>query len=119
MAKAPENPPNMESVMEWFELHSIGGKKAVIEQLQARLDEAIEARRAELEAELADLGGGRNRARRPASAPKAEGDKRSDVKVQYRGPNGEEYSGRGAMPKWAKALGINDKAGLEPYRVKE
>ena len=39
------------------------------------------------------------------------------VAVQFRGPNGEEYSGRGAIPRWARDLGVNDRAGLEKYRV--
>ena len=38
------------------------------------------------------------------------------IAVQFRGPNGEEYSGRGAIPRWARALGVNDRAGLEKYR---
>src|SRR5690349_18452249 len=40
------------------------------------------------------------------------------VPAQFRGPNGEEYSGRGAIPKWARSLGVNDRAGLEKYRIK-
>jgi len=39
------------------------------------------------------------------------------VAVQFRGPNGEEYSGRGAIPKWARDLGVSERAGLERFRV--
>ena len=39
------------------------------------------------------------------------------IAAQFRGPDGQEYSGRGAIPKWAKELGVNDRAGLEKYRI--
>ena len=39
------------------------------------------------------------------------------VAVQFRGPTGDEYSGRGAIPRWARDLGVNDRAGLEKYRI--
>ena len=42
---------------------------------------------------------------------------RRKIAAQFRSPNGEEYSGRGAIPRWARDLGVNDRAGLEKYRV--
>src|SRR3954470_10349125 len=39
------------------------------------------------------------------------------VAAQFRSPNGQEYSGRGAIPKWARELGVIDRAGLEEYRI--
>ncbi len=39
------------------------------------------------------------------------------IAAQFRGPNGEGYSGRGAIPRWARDLGVNDRAGLEKYRL--
>ena len=88
--------------------------------LTALHNTAKEAKRAELMAQLEALGGVPAPAKR-TRMPKevAEGDARLVVKPIYRGPNGEAYSGRGAMPKWAKALGITDKAGLEQYRIKD
>ncbi len=40
------------------------------------------------------------------------------VAAQFRGPHGQEYSGRGAIPKWARELGVDDRAGLEKYRIR-
>lgn len=40
------------------------------------------------------------------------------IAAQFRGPNGEEYSGRGAIPRWARDLGVCDRAGLEKYRIR-
>ena len=104
MAKSPE-----------YDAMSIDELKAIQSAVQAALDAKVEARRAELMQELALLGG----APKPAAKPKADSDARAVVKPLYRGPNGEEYSGRGALPKWAKALGVEDRAGLEQYRIKE
>jgi DNA-binding protein H-NS len=96
-----------------------------LRELQSKVTDALEAkeaiRRRELLAELEELGGVPIAKPTRTRAPKEvqEGDARLVVKSVYRGPNGEEWSSRGAMPKWAKALGITDKAGLEPYRIKE
>jgi len=99
-----------------------------INELQELLDtvsEALEAkkdvRRLELLAELEKLGGVPATPRR-GRTPTAIGEpspQRASPKVQFRGPNGEEWSGRGAMPRWCRELGITDKAGLEQYRVTE
>jgi hypothetical protein len=42
---------------------------------------------------------------------------RAAPKALYRSPEGVEYSGRGALPRWAKDLGITSKEGLEPYKI--
>ena len=39
------------------------------------------------------------------------------VAAQFRGPNGQEYSGRGAIPKWARDLGVQERGELEQYRI--
>lgn len=89
--------------------------KRIGELRQAKIDE-LKAQRAALDAELSKLTGATiSKPRMPAGL--SEGKKRASPKVAFRGPNGEEYSGRGALPRWAKDLGIADKAGLEKYRV--
>lgn len=38
---------------------------------------------------------------------------------EFRGPSGREYANTGSIPKELRALGVTDKAGLEPYRIKD
>lgn len=104
-----------------FKAMPLAEQSPLLAELTAIHNGAKEAKRAELMAELQALGGGPVAKPTRTRAPKEvqEGDARLVVKSVYRGPNGEEWSSRGAMPKWAKALGITDKAGLEPYRIKE
>jgi DNA-binding protein H-NS len=47
------------------------------------------------------------------------GNSRKGVKVppKYRGPNGEEWAGRGARPRWLTAL-VGKKGSVEKYRIK-
>jgi DNA-binding protein H-NS len=82
---------------------------------QAALNGRINARKAELEAELAELNG------KPVKAVRAAmpaGDARAEVKPNYRTPDGlHTWSGRGGIPKVFKALGVTDKAGMEAYRI--
>ncbi len=52
-------------------------------------------------------GGGGRRTRRDAGQP---------LPVKYRGPNGEEWSGRGVSPKWLRQL-EEDGHNREEYRV--
>jgi hypothetical protein len=88
---------------------------------------AKDAKRAALMAELAELGGvpepepaaKRTRGPNKPREPLAEGDARLTVKPMYRAPDGYEWSGRGAIPKVFKALGVTDKAGMETYRINE
>jgi DNA-binding protein H-NS len=54
-------------------------------------------KRQELEAQLHLLDGGPRRSPRPSL-------KGAKVAPKYRGPNGETWAGRGAMPKWLAAL---------------
>jgi len=50
---------------------------------------------------VADLEGGRGRARKSVGA----GEKSANpVPAKFRGPNGESWSGRGLMPRWLAAL---------------
>lgn len=69
-------------------------------------NQAKERRRQELEAEIRGWGFKPGEAvKKPAATPK------------YRGPNGEPYSGRGALPKWATDAGVTTKEGMEQFRV--
>jgi len=95
-----------------------------------RTEEIRGKRIKELQAELGrlDVGGDpalrRGRKKDQTSAPKGTaarnraGGSGRKVATQFRGPNGEEYSGRGAIPKWARELGVSDRAGLEQYRIR-
>jgi hypothetical protein len=91
---------------------SMSDLQSLIADAQRALTGKVDAERAELMKKLHALdaiSGKSSKAERGRSSPKP----------QYRGPNGEEFSGRGGIPRWAKELGIKDKAGLEPYRIKE
>jgi DNA-binding protein H-NS len=73
--------------------------------LQKQVDEALAARRTELEKQLRDLGVG---VRGRQGVSKLKGKK---VPAKYRGPQGETWAGRGAKPRWlAEAI----KAGESP-----
>ena len=101
--------------------------------LATRKVEEIRGKRIkELQAELGKLGAGGDRrgprlSRRsgqPATSSGRSVGKRGQtaerkIAAQFRGPNGEEYSGRGVIPRWARDLGVSDRAGLEQYRIAE
>lgn len=82
---------------------------AAAEQAQkAKRDDALRELRAEFhrmeadfEARAAKIGATLDDLRMPEPRP---GRKGSKVPVMYRGPNGEEWSGRGKAPNWLKAL---------------
>lgn len=59
----------------------------------------IQAKMAAFGITLADLDGGKSRARKVTSAKSA-----NPAPAKYRGPNGETWSGRGLMPRWLAAL---------------
>jgi len=95
-----------------------------------RMDEIRGKRIKELQAELGRLGAdddpaprrGRTNGRSVETTGRtarrgANGSGRK-VAAQFRGPHGQEYSGRGAIPKWARELGVDDRAGLEKYRIR-
>lgn len=95
-----------------LETLSMSDLQSLIADAQRALTGKVDAERAELMKKLQALDA------ISGKAPKTERG-RSSPKPQYRGPNGEEFSGRGGIPRWAKELGVKDKAGLEPYRIKE
>jgi DNA-binding protein H-NS len=66
--------------------------------LRKRVDEALSERRAELQKQLASLGGSIGivaRGRRAVSKLKG-----VTIPPKYRGPKGETWAGRGATPTW-------------------
>lgn len=99
-----------------FENLTLEQQAETLEKLSSIYEKAKQERADALLAELAKLG---IKAPAKARATRSAGDARGDVKPKYRGPNGEEYSGRGGIPRWAKELGITDKAGLDPYLIKD
>jgi hypothetical protein len=94
-----------------------------------RIEEIRGKRIKELQDELGRLGADGTPARRrgrknvPTSARNSRmahnraGVSGTKIAAQFRGPDGQEYSGRGAIPRWAKELGVNDRADLEKYRI--
>jgi DNA-binding protein H-NS len=62
--------------------------------LRKRVEESLNTRRAELQQQLATLGGARV-VRGPLKGRK--------VPPKYRGPSGETWAGRGARPRWLVA----------------
>jgi DNA-binding protein H-NS len=88
-----------------FVAADLSSQRDALDDLTAIHESAKERRRQELRAELQSLSG-KNPSPSPAKAP-----------AKFRGPNGETYSGRGALPSWATALGVTDKAGMERFRV--
>lgn len=85
------------------------GKRELIEKIRAEA-EALGLPMRDLFASLSPAAVSTSKpARRPRKAPAAEGDGAtsgpgSKVPVQFRGPNGEEWSGRGRLPRWLTAL---------------
>jgi DNA-binding protein H-NS len=88
-------------------------------QQREELEDAKAALRAELERRAAELGisvgdvfstvgqqapAEQRAAKSGTSARKPRGDTGTKRAAKYRGPNGEEWSGRGRMPRWLAAL---------------
>ena len=105
----------LDEALDEFKLLAAPDQQTYIKQLQEIAEASRQEAIAELMAKLEALG-----APMPAKAPKrAEKGTRAAPRVAYRGPEGQEYSGRGRLPRWATDMGITDKAGLELYRVKD
>src|SRR3954453_15190414 len=86
--------------------------QALLSAANKRMDDIRAKRVKELQTELTRLGGGdgasvsrrgrRSAATRPGTRAAQKATAGRAVPVQFRGPNGEEYSGRGAIPRWAR-----------------
>jgi DNA-binding protein H-NS len=77
----------------------------VLLTLREKLEEQLRARRAQIASELGNLEkltGARQRVRATLKGRK--------VAPKYRGPNGETWAGRGAVPRWLRTLAKNEKA---------
>jgi hypothetical protein len=105
-----------------FSAMPLAEQTTLLAELTTLHNTAKAAKRAELMAELQELGGApepvkRTRGPNKPREPLPEGDARLTVKPMYRAPDGYEWSGRGAIPKAFKALGVVDKAGMSQYRI--
>jgi DNA-binding protein H-NS len=86
-----------------------------IKELQAELDrlggDGADAPRSSRSGARGSSRNGRSTARRASTLGRK-------IAAQFRGPNGEEYSGRGAIPKWARDLGVSERSDLEKFRIR-
>lgn len=87
-----------QAVKDWFASLPFTEMQEVLGALNATLQGHKEQRRKELMAELEALGDGPTEAPRRITPATSGG--RSEVKPQYKGPNGELWSGRGRSPRW-------------------
>lgn len=89
-----------------------------------KMDEAKSALLNEFREKAADLGlslealvpGGTPRLPVPQGRRKSRSDAGTTVAAKYRGPNGEEWTGRGRRPKWLSALEAEGHS-LDEYRI--
>jgi DNA-binding protein H-NS len=74
--------------------------------LRADVGKALAERSRDLQRQLALLGGGseKRRGRPPGAAVRHSAMKGVKVPPKYRGPGGETWAGRGATPRWLRAL---------------
>jgi len=100
------------TVITWFGSLSFDQQKDALGRMQEQHDQSRSAKRAELEAQLADLGyGGPKRRGRPPAKAYGNGNgaaprkgRKGKVKAKYRDPKtNETWSGRGRMANWLKS----------------
>jgi DNA-binding protein H-NS len=74
--------------------------------LRGDVEDALKERARDLERQIALLDGGevKRRGRPPGKPVRTSAMKGVKVAPKYRGPNGETWAGRGATPRWLKAL---------------
>lgn len=96
---------------------SLDELNAVIDEVTTLRNGKIDARRKELQAELAALDG----YTKPAAAkPAAEKSARGSKPKMYRHPtSGREYANVSEVPREFKEMGIKTKAELEPYKINQ
>jgi DNA-binding protein H-NS len=75
-------------------------------KLRAEVERALAERARDLQRQIALLGRGEpgRRGRPPERADRVSALKGKSVAPKYRGPNGETWAGRGAMPRWLSGL---------------
>lgn len=104
------------SFVDTFTALPLEQQRDVLGQITTVHDDAKEKHRLTLVAELENWGFKAPGAKKPAATVST----RAKPKPLYRSPDGQnEWSGRGALPAWATALGVTDKAGMEQYRIPE
>jgi DNA-binding protein H-NS len=110
----------LDDAVEAFAQLDFDQQQQYMESLQAIMANAKASKVAELMEALAKLGVSPPVAakKKPAGTGEGKGN-RTSPKPMYRTPDGWEWSGRGALPKAFKALGVTDKEGMEKYRIKE
>lgn len=91
---------------------SIPELQSLIEDAQKALSAKVEAERSELLKKLSAL----DAISKPAKAPERQ---RNSPKPMYRTPSGDEWSGRGGIPKVFKELGVQTKEDMAKYLIKD
>jgi DNA-binding protein H-NS len=84
--------------------------------LRKRVDNALLERRAEMEKQLAKLGGSIGGARIARGGRGTSALRGRKVAPKYRGPSGETWAGRGARPRWLVA-GIKEGKKLDDFLI--
>jgi DNA-binding protein H-NS len=79
--------------------------------LRASIDNQLEKRQAHIRSSLEKLQSVRPSKRRPSPLLG------SKVPPKYRGPNGETWAGRGAVPRWLRALAGQSSRKMKKFRV--
>jgi DNA-binding protein H-NS len=87
-------------------------------ELRAEVERALTERAKELHRQIALLGGPevKRRGRPPLKAGRGSALKGKTIAPKYRGPNGETWAGRGAMPRWLAAL-IKEGHSIEEFLI--
>lgn len=86
--------------------------------LRADVDKALAERGRDLQRQLALLGGEVGKGRgRPAGGPgRVSAMRGKSILPKYRGPGGETWAGRGATPRWLKAL-VKEGHSIEEFLI--
>ena len=86
--------------------------------LRADVDRLLAERGRDLQQQLALLGveGGKRRGRPAGGAGRVSELKGKSVPPKYRGPGGETWAGRGATPRWLKAL-LDEGHSIEEFLI--
>lgn len=86
--------------------------KALIDDAQKALAVKVDAKRAELQKELAAL----DAISKPAQASKSAAKRSTARHDEFEGENGETWSGRGGVPKWGAKYGATTREQMERFR---
>ena len=90
--------------------------------LRADVEKMLVEKSRDLERQLARLGegrgmaGGKRRGRPPGQVGRTSAMKGVKIAPKYRGPGGETWAGRGAVPRWLKAL-VKEGHSIEEFLI--